>query len=161
MGSAVFAAIIGGIFAIIAALIPHLLKRYKRLKRRLNLDLVKGSIENPSPNQETERKISCSGLATNLKRDMNLWVIVEVENLMWPKSKVIADKDGKWSTTIFEDGTPDEFSIELFVMNSAGDKRIRRWLEYVSRTGNYPGLPGIPGARRIARIDGLRLAKEK
>ena len=83
---------------------------------------------------------------------------VEVGDLVWPKeSKVAPDQDNRWSATVFEDGATETFAVALFVADSKVDKRIGKWLEAGRSTGNYAESRGIPGARRIARVDGLRL----
>jgi hypothetical protein len=97
-------------------------------------------------------------VVTGMQPGLSLWLAVEVGDLVWPKeSKVAPDQDNKWSATVFEDGATETFAIALFVADSKVDKRIGKWLEAGRSTGNYSELKGIPGARRIARVDGLRL----
>jgi len=120
---------------------------------------VKGEIIKPSANQVARGEILCTGRAENVRPDIHLWLVVEVGGLLWPKEdEIFVDENGEWSATIYEDGTPDEFSIELFAMNSKADIYVRKWLESGRRTGDYPGLSWIPGSRRIARVGGLRLS---
>jgi hypothetical protein len=58
----------------------------------------------------------------------------------------------------FEDGMIDRFAVSLYVTDANADRRIRDWLDAGQRTGKFTELRGIPGARRLARIDGLRLS---
>ena len=96
---------------------------------------------------------------TGPQAGLNLWLTVEVGDLVWPKeSKVLPDEANKWNVMIFEDGVATEqFAVSLFVADTNADRRIREWLEAGRRTGKYSELRGIPGARRLARVDGLRL----
>jgi hypothetical protein len=70
----------------------------------------------------------------------------------------VPDVDNKWSVTIFEDCVTEQFAVSLFVADARADRRIRDWLDAGRRTGKYTELQGIPGARRLARVDGLRLS---
>jgi hypothetical protein len=159
MNPTIWAAVIGLIGTILAALIPWLLTR-KASARNETYDKVTGSITDPQPDQIVGRTFQCSGIVTGMQPGLSLWLAVEVGGLVWPKeSKVGIDKDNRWSVTIFEDGTAEVFSVALFVADAGVDKRISGWLETGRRTGTYSELRGIPGARRIARVDGLRLKK--
>lgn len=125
---------------------------------------VQGSIDHPRPGQMVRRGIQCSGVATGMDPSLSLWLAVEVDELVWLKeNKVIVDADNKWSVTIFEDSSPGErpkrFAVALYVANSTVDEWIEEWLEAGRRTGRYRQLKGIPGARRIARVDELRQSR--
>jgi len=89
---------------------------------------------------------------------------VEVGRLVWPKeNKIVVDKEGKWSVTVFEDGAVDKFAVALFLVDSAVDRWIMRWLERGRVTVDYAGLKGMPGARtrRLDRVEGLRLRRDE
>ena len=159
MNPTIWAAVIGLVGTILAALIPWLLSR-KASARNETYDKVIGSITEPQPDQTVGRTFQCSGIVTGMQPGLSLWLAVEVGGLVWPKeSKVWVDKDNRWSVTVFEDGATEVFSAALFVADAGADKHISGWLETGRRTGTYSELRGIPGARRIARVDGLRLKK--
>jgi hypothetical protein len=121
-------------------------------------DKVNGSFKEPQPNEAVGRTIQCSGVVTGLQPGLKLWLAVEAGDLVWPKeSKVLPDEANKWYASIFEDGVTKQFAVSLFVADTSADRRIKEWLETGRRTGNYNELRGIPGTRRIARVDGLRL----
>jgi len=150
-------AIIGAGGAITAALIPALLARQASVRNKC-YDKVTASINTPKPNEMASRTFKCSGVVTGLQPGLSLWLAVEVNNLVWPKeSKVAPDQNNKWSATVFEDGATETFAVALFVTDSRADRRIKKWLEAGRSTGNYSELKGIPGARRLARVHGLRL----
>jgi hypothetical protein len=126
--------------------------------RNETYDKVTGSFNEPQRNEAVGRTIRCSGVVTGLQPGLNLWLAVEVGNLVWPKeNKVLPDEANKWCVSIFEDGVTEQFAVSLFVADTRADRRIKEWLEAGRRTGKYSELPGIPGARRLARVDGLRL----
>ena len=152
-----WSAVIGAGGAITAALVPAIFARQASVRNK-SYDKVTGSISNPQPDEAVRRTFKCSGVVTGMQPGLSLWLAVEVGDLVWPKeSKVAPDQDNKWSATVFEDGATETFAIALFVADSKVDKRIGKWLEAGRSTGNYSELKGIPGARRIARVDGLRL----
>jgi hypothetical protein len=153
----IWTAIIGAAATISAAVITGLFARQASLRNK-SYDKVTGSIEEPKPSEKVPRTFKCSGLVTGMQPGLRLWLAVEVGDLVWPKeSHVAPDKDNKWSATLFEDGATNTFSVALFVGDSRVDRHIRKWLEAGRRTGRYSELRGIPGARRIARVDGLNL----
>jgi hypothetical protein len=116
-----------------------------------------GGIDYPGPDQTIGRTIVCAGSAIGIPPDMHLWLAVEAGDLIWPKKEVLVDANGKWKTTIFEDGATARFSISLLVVNPKAQAQILEWLEVGRRQGQYAELKGIPGADRIARVDKLRL----
>jgi hypothetical protein len=157
MNPTIWAAIIGLVGTIVGASIPWLLGRPTAARNKL-YDNVMGSIDKPQPGDAVPRTFDCSGSATGVQPGLSLWLAVEVGGQVWPKeSKVLPDKDNKWRVKIFEDGASKTFSVALYVADSKADRRIEKWLEVGQQTGAYTELRGIPGARRIARVDGLRL----
>lgn len=157
MDKTIWVAIIGVAGTIIGPVITWLLGR-KSAARNETYDHVIGSFTEPTPNEAVGRTIRCSGVVTGLQPGLNLWLVVESGELKWPKeSKVQPDQANKWSVTIFEDGATAQFAVSLFVADAGADRRIKEWLEAGRRTGKYSEWREIPGARRLARVDGLRL----
>jgi hypothetical protein len=152
-----WSAVIGAGGTITAAVITGLLARQSSVRNR-SYDKVTGSINDPRPNEAVGRTFKCSGVVTGLQPGLSLWLAVEVGDLVWPKeSKVTPDQDNKWSAMVFEDGAAQTFAVALYIADSKVDKRIGKWLEAGRSRGTYSELRGIPGARRLARVDGLRL----
>jgi hypothetical protein len=157
MDPTIGAAIIGLAGTVIGAVIPWLLGRQSAARHEA-YDKVTGSFGEPQPNEAVGRTIRCSGVVTGLQPGLSLWLAVEGGDLVWPKeSTVLPDAANRWSVTIFEDGAIEQFAVSLFVADTRADRRIKKWLEAGRRTGRYSELRGIPGARRLARVDGLRL----
>jgi hypothetical protein len=157
MDTTIWAAIIGVAGTIIGAVIPWLLGRQSSARNE-TYDKVTGSFNEPQPNETVGRTIRCSGVVTGLQPGLNLWLAVEAADLVWPKeTKVLPDDANRWHVTIFEDGATELFAVSLFIADIRADRRIRDWLEAGRRAGKYSELRGIPGARRLARVDGLRL----
>ena len=152
-----WSAVMGAGGTITAAVITGLFARQSSVRNR-SYDKVTGSISDPQPNEAVRRTFKCSGVVTGMQPGLSLWLAVEVGDLVWPKeSKVTPDQDNKWSAIVFEDGATQTFAVALFVADSKVDRRIGKWLEAGRSSGTYSVLRGIPGARRIARVDGLRL----
>jgi hypothetical protein len=119
------------------------------------------TIEEPYPKQTVGRTIRCSGSATGIQPTMHLWLAIEANHFIWPKEvEVRVDRENRWKAIIFEDGAIKRFSVALLVTGPEGDKVIQDWLEDGRRKGEYAEMKGIPGAERIARVDGLRLDRE-
>jgi hypothetical protein len=147
-----------GVETLIERLRTFLDAHFRSEARNEAYDKVAGSFNEPLPNVVVGRTIRCSGVVTGLQPGLNLWLAVEVGNLIWPKeTKVLPDDANKWSVPIFEDGVTEQFAVSLFVADASADRRIKEWLEAGRRAGTYSELKGIPGARRLARVDGLRL----
>ena len=147
-----------GVETLIERLRQFLNAHFTSAARNEAYDKVTASFNEPQPNEAVGRTIRCAGVVTGLQPGLNLWLAVEVGNLVWPKeNKVLPDETNKWCVPIFEDGVTEQFAVSLFVADTSADRRIKEWLEAGRRTGKYSELPGIPGARRLARIDGLRL----
>lgn len=157
MDTTIWTAIIGAGGTIAGALITALFARQGFLRNK-SYDKVTGSINEPQPNESVRRTFNCSGVVTGIQHGLNLWLVVEVGDLVWPKeNKIAPNEDNKWNATVFEDGAAETFALALFVADSNANRLIEQWLEAGRSTGNYSQLKGIPGARRIARVDGLHL----
>jgi Domain of unknown function (DUF4062) len=132
----------------------------RRAARKEAYDNVTGSFSKPRPNSKVGRTIECSGVVKGLQPGSNLWLAVEIGDLVWPKEAKVLPRDNKWSAPIFEDGATKQFSVSLLVADATADARLRKWLEAgLKAGGKYSELRGIPGTRRLARVDGLRLKK--
>jgi hypothetical protein len=147
-----------GVETLISRLRTYLDALFSSAARNEAYDRVAGSFSEPHRDETVGRTIRCSGVVTGLRPGLNLWLAVEVGGLVWPKeTKVLPDDTGKWSVPIFEDGVAEQCAVSLYVADARADRRIREWLEGGRRTGKYSELLGLPGARRLARVDGLRL----
>jgi hypothetical protein len=148
-----------GVEVLIQRLRTFFSAHFKSAARTDAYDKVAGSFTEPRPNDVVGRTIQCSGVVTGLQPGLSLWLAVEAGDFLWPKeSKVLPDATNRWSAPVFEDGMIDEFAVSLHVTDANADRRISDWLEAGRRTGQYTELRGIPGARRLARVDGLRLS---
>jgi hypothetical protein len=125
-------------------------------------DKVNGTIDAPLPNATILRTSTCSGVVTGMQpgSGLSLWVAVERGGGLWPRDHRVQWSDkNEWCITLFEDGPLEQkFSVALYVVNTRVDRRITKWLAEGARRGDYPQLNGLPGARRLARVDGVSLA---
>lgn len=124
-----------------------------------SVDSVKGEIASPAMSQSIPRVFHAAGSATDVGANIHLWLAIEVSGLIWPKEgQVLPDESGSWSATIFEDGATDVFSLSLLAADRRAHKKIEAWLNAGRLSGTYRELTALPGTRRVARVDGLRLS---
>ncbi len=130
------------------------------IRGKFSVDSVKGDITSPAASQSVPRAFRASGSVSDVGADVHLWLAVEVNGLIWPKEgQIFADESGSWTATIFEDGATDLFSVSLLAADRRAHKKIEAWLNSGKRSGMYKELDSLPGTRRVARVDGLRLSK--
>ena len=124
-----------GWWNIAGALITALFARQEFLRNK-SYDKVTGSINEPQPDESVRRIFNCSGVVTGIQHGLNLWLVVEVGDLVWPKeNKITPNEEHKWSATVFEDGAAETFALALFVADSNANRRIEDWLETGRSTG--------------------------
>lgn len=127
---------------------------------RGTVDSVKGEISSPEPSGTVPRAFGCTGSASDVGPDVHLWLAVETNGLVWPKEgQIVPDENGSWTATVFEDGATDVFSLSLLAADRRAHKKIEAWLNKGKRSGKYQEISSLLGARRVARVDGLRLSK--
>jgi hypothetical protein len=123
-----------------------------------SLTKATGGFTRPAAGALVTRALSAEGWAKNLERGLRLWLIVEVGTHKWPKGDELRiDSEGKWQCEVYEDGSGTAFSLSLYVVNDEGTKKIRSWLDIGTLIGYHPFEIDIPGTRRLARVDGLRV----
>ena len=126
---------------------------------QVQLNQVRGAIDEPRAGQSVARKIECSGWAKDVNAGVHLWLATEVDGLLWPKgSEAYVGSDGRWTKTVFEDGAIAEFSLSLFVADADAHRAIVKWLEGGQKVGKYATLSGVLGMDRLDRVDGLHLS---
>lgn len=160
-----------GLLSFVAALIavflvvnrvetPHRALQPAQNLAQVQLNQVRGHIDEPTARQNVTQKIECSGWAKDFAAGVHLWLATEVGGSLWPKgSEVYVGSDGRWTKTIFEDGAVAEFSLSLFVANADAHRAILKWLEAGQKADKYVTLSGVIGMDRLDRVDGLRLSK--
>ena len=121
--------------------------------------ILRATIDEPKTGQTvTRRTFICRGHATGVGPNAHLWLIVEVNDRVWPKeSELQVLADGSWESTVYEDGASDKFSLAIYKADAEGETSISNWIEAGKRTGQYKHLRGIPGTQRLFRVDDLRL----
>jgi hypothetical protein len=137
---------------------PHHAMQPAQNSVQVQLNQVRGRIEEPAPSLTVARKIECAGWATGLAPGLHLWLATEVNGLIWPKgSEIRVDSNDRWSKTIFEDGAITEFSVSLLVANAEAHDAMTKWLQAGQQAGNFERLSKVFGTERIDRVDGLSL----
>ena len=146
----VIAAVVGALGAIFAALVG----------REPSIPPgVAGEILSPRPREVVGRSFKVGGRLANIPEGYHVWLVVEIENLLWPKEPEIPSSDRRWSRKVVEGGNPPGgiFSLSLQQVPPKGQRFVLDWLRHGSRTGDYPGLDSIPGAIRLDIVEDLRL----
>jgi len=151
---AVIAAIVAGIFALVAKRVPE--------KKSDNVPSgTRGRILRPQANTVVGRSFTVSGEHFDLPKGYHVWLAVEIGTLLWPKEPEVPTADKRWSVKIVEGGNPPGglFSLTLFQVPPEGNKFIVRWHEHGRSTGDFPGLNAsdIPGFSRLDVVENLRL----
>jgi len=119
---------------------------------------LKARIEQPSADQIVGRTFDCSGWATGIRPPTHLWLAVEAHGFVWPREgPVVVGADNQWTAQVFEDGRSPEFALALYAADGEGDQAIRAWLDEGARRGEYAEVKSFAGARRLHRVEGLRL----
>jgi hypothetical protein len=125
------------------------------------LDLVKGEITSPVASESVARTFRCTGWVRDVESSVHLWLAVEANGLIWPKEgQILPDESGSWTATVWEHGATDLFSLSLRAADRRGHRNIVAWLESGKNSGGkYTEIASLPGTRRVASVDGLRLSK--
>lgn len=115
---------------------------------------VSGSIEFPEPSSIIIRTIVAKGSCSGMKKDASLWIFVEIEGSVWPKSQVNQLNENKWSVDFAEDGIPvgRSFKILLVYANSFGTKLVNKYLTDCSQSGHYPGKRSFLGTEILDKV---------
>ena len=133
-------------------------RAWRRPSEAQSLTRVTGGFTRPAAGTPATRAVSAEGWTKNLDRGLRLWLIVEIGTHKWPKGDELSvGADGKWQCEVYEDGTGTAFSLSLYVVNDEGTRKIRSWLDIGTLIGYHPFEVDIPGTRRLARVDGLRV----
>lgn len=157
MDSGLLDALIGVGGSVLGSVTAWLLGRPSSIRNDA-YDKVRGAIHEPHPNDNPGKTILCSGTVTGMQPGLSLWLAVEVGEKVWPKeNRPVLDQDNHWSVTIFEDGRSKVIAIGLFVADAKSSRWIEKWLEAGQKVGQYREVVGIPGARRIARVDNIQI----
>ncbi len=120
-----------------------------------------GAISEPRDRAIVNAMFNASGTANNLGKGVYVWLAVEINGRIWPKGdRLTVDRNGQWNQRVFEDGHPDQFALSLWAANSDANVQLRAWLERGQQTGVYPELHPLPGMKRLARVEGLRVANQ-
>lgn len=121
-----------------------------------------GTISQPSDRAVVTARFDASGTAQNVDEDVYLWLAVEISGRIWPKEGTVSVKtNGRWSAPVFEDGRPDQFGLSLWAANPQANRQLHAWLERGLLRGDFAELQPLPGMKRLARVEGLRVAANR
>lgn len=132
----------------------------RNLQVQDRLAQISGKIDQPVNDTRVTSSIACSGSIQKTAQapEACFYLAVETSGQIRPKEPEIAPgPDGRWSVTVCQEDWPELFSITLWAVTPEGAGHIKIWLDNGKRTGEYPGLTELPGARRLAEVSGLQL----
>ncbi len=101
-------------------------------------------------------RLRLSGVPTGHR----VWLAVERHGLIWPKEPDVPPQARVWEGDIYahEGGPRDvQFSLSLWLVPQSGHEAIRDWFGWAGRF-DWPGLPELPGATRLCKVEGLTVA---
>ena len=101
---------------------------------------LSGEIASPADGSHVHRYFDVGGTVSGRYR--NLWLVVRIGRLHWPKEPQLFPNDGRWQGGVNEGGWPPggRFELLLVDVSSTVSNSFQSWLENGHRTGHYPGL---------------------
>lgn len=120
---------------------------------------ISGRILSPRTDETVGRSFQITGELINIPDGEHVWLAIEIGNLMWIKEPEVPSSDRRWSRNIVEGGSPPggRFNLCLLRVTSEGHHFILNWLDHGKKTGDYPGIAGIPGSSKLDIVSNLRL----
>lgn len=123
----------------------------------LSIDSAHGTIVHPCAATKVDAFLIASGTVHDVERGVYIWLTVDVDNRIWPKSGRIAFSGGAWEQGVHQPNV-GSFSLTLWAVNAYADRKLRRWLKDGARKTDYPGLAPLPGMKWLAHVGGMELA---
>jgi hypothetical protein len=116
----------------------------KRSQAKINL---------PEANSVVSRNFLAEGTVPDLSAGQYLFLVVEVNGLMWPKGEAKV-QNTTWTCKVHEGGNPPggRFTLSLFVVGDKGLESVNAWLEHGKLTGDFPGLVNLKDSTRLSSI---------
>ncbi|MCM8595558.1 hypothetical protein [Accumulibacter sp.] len=98
------------------------------------------SIQSPPGDARVARRFAVDGVVNGTYR--NLWLVVRVGDLYWPKEPKLSPVKGRWTGWVNEGGRPPggRFEVLLIDVPDAPSAAFEAWLGEGRRTGRYPGI---------------------
>jgi hypothetical protein len=116
-------------------------------------NLVRGEILKPAPGSTVGRAFPVGGTAGGQIR--NLWLVVRIGDLYWPKEPKLILKNGKWDGSVNEGGNPPggRFEVILLDVTNKTSEMFEDWMRQGHASHSYPGISksAIEGARELDR----------
>jgi hypothetical protein len=123
--------------------------------RRFPPAAAKGVIHAPNHGDVVGTYFITRGEADRIGRNVHLWLTVDREGTVWPKTGRIFIDHGEWEQTVHEPYA-NEFDLTLWAVSPRVDLLLCRWLEEGERSGAYAQFALPSGMKWIARVEGLR-----
>jgi hypothetical protein len=131
-------------------------------RNQFPFEAVIGTISEPQEGDSVKTTFEAAGTVHNLGRGVTIWLTVEIDDKIWPKEgRVFVDTHGRWSQVVFEDGNAGQIGLSLWAVNVEADRKLRAWLNGGNRTRTFPELRPLPGMKRLARAEIIRVATER
>ncbi|WP_374692620.1 hypothetical protein [Accumulibacter sp.] len=98
------------------------------------------SIQSPAGSAQVARHFAVDGVVSGTYR--NLWLVVCIGDLYWPKEPRLSPDKGRWTGWVNEGGRPPggRFEVLLIDVPDAMSAAFEAWLGEGRRSGRYPGI---------------------
>lgn len=162
----ILAAVITGVFSLLAIWFGH------RLKTRKLADTssgnqpardpgITGDIFKPASGTTVPNVFQSSGkLSSTIQRQIHAWLAVQDGGMLYPKGSELAVVNEKWTTTVYQHGAAASVSLCLYAVTPKTKTRIERWLKHGQANNDYPAFEFSSDDRLLDRVDDLRILDE-
>lgn len=121
-----------------------------------------GEIRAPKDAQEVSSSLVVEGELSPIPPAHHVWLALETEGLLFPREPEIPARAGHFELEIEPEEAPGEpFSLVLMLVGAKGQRAIEYWLLQGALGEGYPGFERVPGATRLAAVNGLVLRSDR
>jgi len=102
-----------------------------------------GRLTSPEAGATVGRGIQVEGIVEAIPMQHHVWIAHQIDagGLFWAKDvEVRPDAEGRFQRTVFEGGSPKEFSILLLLASEVGHVQLSEWM----KEGRFSGTPQDP-----------------
>jgi hypothetical protein len=87
---------------------------------------AKATINDPSPGLDAPRSFDATGTAKVIKGCVYLWLAVEVNGSIWPRTEghLVVDQNNTWTQPFFEDSSAKDITLSLWAAGPSGDSKL-------------------------------------
>lgn len=110
----------------------------------------------PTPGVLVGENFKVQGEIQSVPADEVVYLVESVDGLFWPKQRLGASPGSFSREQKTTAGEGYKYTIKLLSLNSEADAVINQWYEDANKSGKYPGIGNIEGARTLATVRVIR-----